>query len=204
MTTQGPWNRAQQRARQRRARMAHRLPRWRTRAHRRTLSVIWLLVPLAMIAMSVTLSWNHPWMITAFLVVLALWYPFWYLLRVLTTATAEAMGNVLDERELALRNKFSYVAFNVLLTTNILVIFYTGANENDPIIAQRVVFLLTSCMLLSVSVPTALLAWRMPDDDPEDLETPRAASATDRSATNPSTTSPPTTGRAGRNDEGGR
>lgn len=186
------WDRAQQRGEQRRRRMARQLPRWRTRARRRTLVVTWLLIPLVMIVMSVALSWTHVYMAMVFLAVLASWYPFWLVLRVLTTASAEAVAACLDERERAVRNKLGYVAFNVLITANMLIVFYISANDGDPIIGVRIMFLLVSCVLLSVSVPTALLAWRMPDDDPEDLDDPASPEAP--AARTSSTTTPDTPG----------
>lgn len=164
------WDEARERGEQRRHRMARRLPRWRTRPRRRALVALWLPIPLTLIVLSLTLDWDNPVTSLTYLAVLAVWYPFWLILRVLTTASAEAIVAVLDEREVEVRNRLSFVALSVLSLGNFLVVFYLIFNQNDPLIAVRTAFLLVAFIMLATSVPTALLAWRMPDDDPEDLE----------------------------------
>ncbi|MBA8826764.1 hypothetical protein FHX42_004143 [Saccharopolyspora lacisalsi] len=166
------WAEALQRGEQRRHRMAQRLPSWRTRPRRRALVALWLPVPLALIVLTLTLDWDNPVTSLVYLAVLAVWYPFWLVLRVLTTASAEAIVALLDEREVEVRNRLSFVSLSVLSTANLLIVFYLIFNHDDPLIAIRTAYLLIACILLAASVPTALLAWRMPDDDPEDLENP--------------------------------
>ncbi len=166
------WAEALQRGEQRRHRMARRLPKWRTRARRRALVALWVPIPLVLIVLSLTLDWNNPVMSLIYLAVIVAWYPLWLVLRVLTTASAEAIVALLDEREVEVRNRLGFISLSVLSTANLLIVFYLLFGHHDPLIAERAAYLLVACILLATSVPTALLAWRMSDDDPEDLEDP--------------------------------
>ncbi len=160
------------RERHRRGVMARWLPAWRTRSRRRGLAALWTVGPLSLIAMTLSLEWGNPVLPWIYVPILCSWFPLWMLLRVLTAATAESSTALLDERERQLRDRLGRTAFQVLIACDFLIVLYLSQDDAGSLTASKASVLLVCSILLASAVPTALLAWRMPDDDPEDFEHP--------------------------------
>ncbi|MDR7301468.1 hypothetical protein [Haloactinomyces albus] len=163
-------NAARHRERRRRQLMGRALPNWRVRSRRRVLALLWLFGPLSLITMTLALEWGNPVLPWIYTPILVSWFPLGMILRVLTAASIDSSDSVLDERERQVRDSLTRVAFTVLLVCNFLLVVYLGQPDPGPLLVSKATVLLICSILLSTSVPTALLAWRMPDDDPEDFD----------------------------------
>lgn len=142
-------------------------PNWRNQRRRRLLVTLWLTcvvvcaatgVPMALSAFDLLL-----WM--ALLVVTLCCY---FAVKVVTSDVAERPRQLLDERELALRGRYSYFGFLVAtssLTITAVTLTVTPLGRY-PLGAYVIAMPL---LLLSIGTPSALLAWQLPDDDPEHI-----------------------------------
>jgi hypothetical protein len=169
-------NTAEQRARRRqklRAEMErHRdrtfraAPSWRTRARRRSLvAVVLLAVVASMISIhlaprSFLLSVGGLFLVACVPLVG---------LRVLTRGVAESPDSQLDERDRTLRDGAVRRSYFLLIAAAALLTGYVAITEHAPDLGSRVMSLLVTIAWSAAMAPTLLLAWTLPDDDPEDL-----------------------------------
>ncbi|GAA3432467.1 hypothetical protein [Kutzneria kofuensis] len=143
------------------------LPGMRNRRTRRVAVSAWLVTTIALLAVcpfagtpSVTFAvWAALLGITALLQTVH---------KVLTNNIGERTARLLDERELALRGRCGYVGFLVAawsLVIAAMVLALTPLREQQfgPFA------LLVSLVALASNVPTALLAWQLPDDEPDPI-----------------------------------
>ncbi|MFE6614619.1 hypothetical protein [Amycolatopsis sp. NPDC057786] len=162
------WERQQERLDELERKRALRLPAWRTRKRRRTLSVLVVAGDLMLIGGAVFYQTGQT---EAFLVgwlgggVVAGGAQ--YLLRILTGKMSGGFSMRLDEREREMRHRVTYVSYQILVTMMLFAVVYSllvpGPKGGGAMMA---------CALLvaGTTVPVVILGWSLPDDDPEDFE----------------------------------
>ncbi|OLZ51969.1 hypothetical protein [Amycolatopsis keratiniphila] len=76
----------------------------------------------------------------------------------------------LDERELLLRNRAHYAAFQGICVLMLVDLGYGlyAAGQPDP--GSLLSAMTAALFVFGTSLPALWLAWRLPDDDPEDFE----------------------------------
>ncbi|MCO1575952.1 hypothetical protein M8C13_09305 [Crossiella sp. SN42] len=156
--------------RRRTAKFSRQFPDWRTRRHRRRLAVLWTLFPLALIAILLVDLRGTGWFLPLWLGVYLGWLSVWGLLRVLTAALTETMSAALDERQRQLRDRAIFLGYHVGLLTLLPVLAYLLLNMRSPAVGATGAVLLAVAFVVIASAPTVLLAWTLPDDDPEDFQ----------------------------------
>ena len=88
--------------------------------------------------------------------------------KVLTSNIGERTARLLDERELALRGRYGYVGFlvaawSMVIAAMVLALPPLRSTPFGPFV------LLVSILALVSNVPTALLCWQLPDDEPDPI-----------------------------------
>lgn len=157
-----------QRSRQRTHRMVRWFPQWRNRRYRRPLVLTVVLGLVAtFLAVILDVPTGQAWVLV-FLLGVA---PWWLLLRVLTAGLAERIAIGLDERERALRDRYAYTGWWLAqVFMLVMFIYWTVAVESNALDLQAYgPALLFTTFAIAAAVPTLLLAWNLPDEDPEDL-----------------------------------
>lgn len=162
------WERQQERLDELERKRALRLPTWRTRKRRRTLSVLVVLGDLVVIAGAVFYQTGQT---GAFLVC-------WlgggvvaggaqYLLRILTGKMSGGFSMRLDEREREMRHRVTYVSYQILVALMLFAVIY-GLLVPGPKAGAAMM----ACALLvtGTTVAAVILGWSLPDDDPEDFD----------------------------------
>jgi len=88
--------------------------------------------------------------------------------KVLTNNIGERTARLLDERELALRGRSGYVGFLLAVWSMVIAAMALALSPvKDQPFGPFV--LLVSLAVLVGNVPTALLAWQLPDDEPDPI-----------------------------------
>ncbi|KAA2262997.1 hypothetical protein F0L68_11085 [Solihabitans fulvus] len=153
------------------AKSQQQFPSWRSR-HRRRVAVRWWAGSVLAGLVGSPFSFHNP-ITTLLLAGFTVFVLFWYsLLKILTRSVAERPRALLDEHELALRGRYVYVGFYVSTMSMAAIIFSLLPAIVSPggwWGPQTTYGLALALLLLSIGLPTALLAWNLPDDDPEDL-----------------------------------
>jgi hypothetical protein len=143
------------------------LPRWRNRRVRRATAVAWLVSASAMVVTS--LFAGAPSLVfTVWIALLGITTLLQTVHKVLTNNMGERSARLLDERELALRGRYSYVGFLVAVWSMLvaaLVLSLTPIRD----LQYGPFVLLMSLMSLASNTPTALLCWQLPDDEPDPI-----------------------------------
>lgn len=164
------WERQLERMDERELRHARRLPRWRTRRHRRRLTAVVIIGDLAVIAGAVTFLVTATWQ----------FYVFWFggfvvtmsgfvLLRILTGRMTGNFSRLLDERERQWRNRVTFVSYLVLYCLMFIAMFYGLAISEQADSGIRTTLMLAALLVTGSTVPAIVLGWTLPDDDPEDF-----------------------------------
>lgn len=140
---------------------------WRNRRTRRVLAVAWLGSAVAMVAVS-PFAGALTGIFTVWIVLLGITTLLQTVHKVLTNNMGERAARLLDERELALRGRYSYVGFLVAIWSMLaaaLALSLTPIRDMQygPFV------LLMSLMSLASNTPTALLCWQLPDDEPDPI-----------------------------------
>ena len=86
----------------------------------------------------------------------------------LTRAVAESSDSKLDERDRALRDSAVRLGFRLLVAAVAALYLYGVLTQGTAGLADHMIALLTTMIWAGVGGPTLVLAWRLPDDDPED------------------------------------
>lgn len=170
----GAWHAHLARFQERERGRARRLPGWRTRRHRRSLALVVLAGTLLTTVATVTMSEPRHWTFLAlwfagFAVWTAVWTAGWTLLRVLTGKTAGALSGILDEREREPGHRATCIGFQVLVYPMLAAMFYTVAIAEQHDAGFLAVFMMSVLLILGSSMPTIIVGWQLPDDDPDDL-----------------------------------
>ena len=143
------------------------LPRWRNRGRRRIVAAAWLVCAIALIALS-PFAGVPTAAFTAWISVMAVTTMLQVVNKALTNNVGERPARLLDERELALRGRYSYVGFLVAVWSMVIaaiVLALTPVRDQPygPFV------LIMSLVMLASNVPTALLCWQLPDDEPDPI-----------------------------------
>ncbi|MBP2474399.1 Ca2+/Na+ antiporter [Crossiella equi] len=155
---------------QRRAeKFSRRLPAWRTRRHRRPLAVAFAAIPVVLVVLVLAARKDSLWFVLAWTTCYLSWVVVWWLVRVLTNTLAETMTGPLDERQRELRDTATFGGFHFGVTCLIPVMAYLFLAQHDPDAAFNGGLLVGIAIVLVGGSPSALLAWTLPDDDPQDL-----------------------------------
>ncbi|MFJ8915375.1 hypothetical protein [Amycolatopsis sp. NPDC102389] len=76
----------------------------------------------------------------------------------------------LDERELLLRNRAHYAAFQGICVLMLVDLVYGLYAAGRPDSGSLLSSMTAALFVFGTSLPALWLAWRLPDDDPEDFE----------------------------------
>jgi peptidoglycan/LPS O-acetylase OafA/YrhL len=143
------------------------LPRWRNRRTRRLTVVVWLVCTVAMLALSpfagaptlVFTVWMSLFAITTLLQMVN---------KALTNNIGERAARLLDERELALRGRSSYVGFLIAVWGMVIVAVLLALTPLKELPFGPFVVIMSLAMLAS-GTPNALLCWQLADDEPDPI-----------------------------------
>lgn len=93
----------------------------------------------------------------------------YYLLRILTGKMSGGFSNILDERERAWRHRVTYIGYQILVGLMLAGIAYGIVISKDPEAGFHATLMMMALLTVGTLMPTVLLAWALPDDDPEDF-----------------------------------
>lgn len=155
---------------EREAARTRKLPAWRTRRRRQLLGGVLLLGNAILIATALLVRLEHPWLLAGLwasgFVVGSLG---WAMLRIVSGKMSSGFSSMLDEREREWRHRVNHTGFQVLAALMLLALVYLLAIANTADAAWRGALMLSALLCLGSCVPTLLLGWSLPDDDPEDF-----------------------------------
>lgn len=164
------WDTAQERAAGWECNNAQRLPKWRTRRRRKALALVLGFGGLLMVAGAAVISeadavpffvlWGAGFLIGGVAM---------YMLRVVNGKMSSSITSTLDERERSVRNKVYFTGYQVLVAFMLIAMFYMLVIAGQAESGYRGAMMLSVLLVCGICVPSVLLAWTLPDDDPEDL-----------------------------------
>ncbi|MFD9895917.1 hypothetical protein ACFWY9_41785 [Amycolatopsis sp. NPDC059027] len=164
------WERQLDRLDEQERRRERRLPAWRTRRRRRQLVVLVLLGDLVLIASAASFKLAPPWF------ALGTWFGGFaigaigfVLLRILTGRMSGGFSRLLDEREREWRHRITFVAYLTLTFLMVVAMFYGLLISQQHDSGVRGAMMLAALLVTGSTVPTIVLGWLLPDDDPEDF-----------------------------------
>lgn len=167
------WDGALERMDEQERRRTRRLPGWRTRRRRRMVASLCAVGLASMIAGTLTMFLEDD---VPFLVLwfggYVLWFVTIFLLRTLTGKMSTAFSTLLDERERQWRHRVNQVGYHALVYLMALSFVYMVIIGGQPDAAVRGAMFMASMLGVGISLPTLLLGWLIPDDDPEDFSDP--------------------------------
>ncbi|MGC7097958.1 hypothetical protein ACPZ19_25090 [Amycolatopsis lurida] len=167
----------QERKERERARL---LPKWRTRQHRRRFTLVLLLGNLVIIGAAAIVHRENWWLFAGlWFGGFAVWMTGFVLLRILTGRMSTAFSALLDERERDWRHRVNYVGYQAMFFVIVVAFAYLMVINDTENAAYRGAMMLAALMILGSSVPTVVLGWSLPDDDPEDFIEPAPGEETD-------------------------
>jgi hypothetical protein len=144
------------------------LPTWRNHGVRRRAVMSWLLATPAMIALSTVAGDPGSALLLVWLGLMPITVVFQLVNNVLTNNVGERPARLLDERELALRGRGSYVGFLVAVWGMVIVAVLLALTPLKQLPFGPFVVIMSLAMLAS-GTPNALLAWQLPDDEPDPI-----------------------------------
>ncbi|SFW62530.1 hypothetical protein [Amycolatopsis australiensis] len=165
------WDRQLDKLDERERRRALQLPGWRTRRHRRTLAGVVAAADLVLICGAATFARGPEWVFPALWLsgILAGGVAF-LLLRVLTGRMSGGFSRLLDEREREWRHRVTYTGFQILSYLMIAAMIYSLLAAHTENGGVRGAMMLSALLVTGTTVPSIVLGWALPDDDPEDFE----------------------------------
>lgn len=165
------WERQLDKLEAREVRRAQKLPTWRTRSRRRQLTWVVAIADVAFIVAAATFK------ISPELVFFTLWLggcvvggAGFILLRILTGRMSSSFSRLLDEREREWRHRVTFIGYQILVYLMIVAMFYGMALAEQPDGGWRGVVMMSALLVTGSTIPTMVLGWSLPDDDPEDFE----------------------------------
>jgi peptidoglycan/LPS O-acetylase OafA/YrhL len=144
------------------------LPTWRTRRVRRRMVVGWLAGTMAMIAASTVAGDPDSTLLLVWLGLMLITVVFQLVNKVLTNNVGERPARLLDERELALRGRGSYVGFLIAVWGMVIVAVLLALTPLKELPFGPFVVIMSLAMLAS-GTPNALLCWQLADDEPDPI-----------------------------------
>jgi MFS family permease len=155
------------------AKRARKLPAWRTRKRRRLLAGLTLSGALILITGAALFTLAPVWLFAVLWGVGFVTGAFGFIqLRIVTGKMSDSFSRLLDEREREWRHRTAFVAYQVLIYLMLIVLFYELAIKNQPDAAARGATMLAAVLATAGTVPSMILGWTLPDDDPEDFLEP--------------------------------
>ncbi|MEU5265347.1 hypothetical protein [Amycolatopsis sp. NPDC021455] len=165
------WERQLDKLDEREQRRARKLPGWRTRKRRRTLTLVVAAGDAGLIVAAAVFKTTPPW------VFFVLWLGAFVvggagfvLLRILTGRISGGFSRLLDEREREWRHRITFIGYEVLVYLMIVAMFYAMAVADLPEGGWRGAMMLSALLVTGATIPSIVLGWSLPDDDPEDFE----------------------------------
>ncbi|WIY05376.1 hypothetical protein QRX60_16585 [Amycolatopsis mongoliensis] len=165
------WERQLDKMDERELRHARRLPGWRDRRHRRPLVAALALADLGLIVSASIFTTGSDWLYGA------LWCGSillgggtFVLLRILTGRMSGGFSRLLDEREREWRHRVTYAGFQILSYLMIVAMIYGLLVAHTEDGGVRGAMMLSALLVTGTTMPTIVLGWSLPDDDPEDFE----------------------------------
>ncbi|WP_414942298.1 hypothetical protein [Amycolatopsis sp. cmx-11-51] len=165
------WERQLERLEERERKRALRLPTWRTRKRRRTLSVFVVAGDLVLIAGAALFETRYT------LAYFLCWFGgcvvaggAQYLLRILTGKMSGGFSLRLDEREREWRHRATFVSYQVLVGLMIVAVLYGLLVSGTEHGGARGAMMGCALLITGTTLSAVILGWALPDDDPEDFE----------------------------------
>ncbi|MGW3963022.1 hypothetical protein ACWED2_24610 [Amycolatopsis sp. NPDC005003] len=165
------WERQLDKMDARELRHAKRLPGWRTRRHRRALAAVLGLADLGLVVAASAFDTGGDWLFGA------LWLGStlvggvaFVLLRILTGRMSGGFSRLLDEREREWRHRVTYVAFQILSYLMIAAMLYSVVVARTEDGGLRGAMMLCALLVTGTTIPSIMVGWSLPDDDPEDFD----------------------------------
>lgn len=142
----------------------------RTRSERRRLAIAAVIGHLVMIAGAALLRQPTLWFAVGLMIPgLCLCVGTVAVLRKAVGRPASAAAD-LDERELLLRNRAHYTAFQGICLLMLVDLAYGLYAAGQPDSGSLLSAMTAALLVLGTSLPALSLAWTLPDDDPEDFD----------------------------------
>jgi MFS family permease len=165
------WERRLDKMDERELRHSRRLPGWRTRRHRRVLTAALVVADLALIVGASIFTTGSDWLFgTLWLGSILVGGGTFVLLRILTGRMSGGFSRLLDEREREWRHRVTYVGFQILSYLMIVAMIYGLVVAGTEDGGFRGVMMMSALLVTGTTIPTIVLGWSLPDDDPEDFE----------------------------------
>jgi hypothetical protein len=165
------WERRLEKMDARELRHSQRLPGWRDRRHRRALVAALVAADLGLIVSASIFTAGNDWRYGA------LWMgsilvggSAFVLLRILTGRMSGGFSLLLDEREREWRHRVTYIAFQILSYLMIAAMIYSLLVADTEDGGYRGAMMMSALLVTGTTIPSMLLGWSLPDDDPEDFE----------------------------------
>ncbi|MEV7096022.1 DUF6498-containing protein [Amycolatopsis sp. NPDC051045] len=150
---------------------AQQLPSWRTRKHRRALVAVLVLADLALIAGAANFTAAPGWVFPAFWLSGLVVGGFAFMtLRILTGRMCGSFSRLLDEREREWRHRVTYIGYQVLSYLMVIAFLYGLIIADTEEGGVRGAMMLSALLVTGTTIPSIVLGWALPDDDPEDFE----------------------------------
>jgi hypothetical protein len=164
------WERQLDKAEEQEAKRALKLPTWRTQQRRRQLVRVTFAGDLVLIGAAATISFVPLWLfpvlwVVGFVIIGAGFVP----QRIVTGKMSDSFSRVLDEREREWRHRTTFLAYQVMVYLMLIALFYGLAMMRQPDGAVRGVTMLAALLVTGSTLPSMILGWTLPDDDPEDF-----------------------------------
>ena len=165
------WERKLDKMDERELRHSRRLPGWRTRRRRRTLTAVLALADLGLIAGAAVFTTAGDWLFgILWLGGVLLGGGAFVLLRILTGRMSGGFSRLLDEREREWRHRVTYIGYQALAFLMVAALIYSLLIAHADEGGVRGAMMLSALLVTGTTIPTIVLGWSLPDDDPEDFE----------------------------------
>jgi hypothetical protein len=165
------WERQLDKLDTRELRHAQRLPGWRNRRRRRTLTLVLGAGDLLLIAGAANFTVKADWVFGS------LWFgglvaggTAFVLLRILTGRMSSGFSRLLDEREREWRHRVTYIGYQILSYLMVTGLIYSLVVADTEDGGVRGAMMLSALLVTGTTIPSIVLGWTLPDDDPEDFE----------------------------------
>jgi membrane-bound metal-dependent hydrolase YbcI (DUF457 family) len=164
------WERQLDKMDERELRQAQRLPGWRTRRHRRALASVLVAADLGLIVGAAIYTTGNDWVYGAvWMSSILVGSGAFVLLRILTGRMSGGFSRLLDEREREWRHRVTYIGFQTLSYLMIVAMIYGLVVADTEDGGVRGAMMLSALLVTGTTMPSIVLGWSLPDDDPEDF-----------------------------------
>jgi hypothetical protein len=149
---------------------AQSLPSWRSQRRRRMLVVGLAVTFVFMAVVGVVCAFGVTWAPLLWFPALALYFPMWIVLQIVSGRRGDAPEGALDEYEIAQRNSARSIGLTVTQYLMLLPMFYLifGAvitEGTDTAMAYAGGLMVTTVLTFGGCLPAMILGWTRPDPD---------------------------------------